>query len=170
LGGKTSFIVLLVIVAVLTLVLAIMAGYLLLVAGSPQPVADASNNSAAQAQIVPDANEISRRILFEEKKFFNLKSDEGENSVIQIGAELVYFKKVKGIKNVEQKITDYESQIKEVMGTYFQQLTLEEVKEPGSKKKAKEDLKKQINSLLCSNEKSKYDIVYDIVFEEWFYQ
>jgi flagellar basal body-associated protein FliL len=167
LGSTSSFIILLSIVAVLTLVLAAMAGYLLLIAGTPQTTAGTSNNSL---QAIPHPDELSRKKLFEEKKYFNLKSDEGEISVIQVGVELVYFSKVKGIKNVEERITSYESQIKEALGTYFQQMTLEQVKDPGSKKKAKEDLKKQINTLLSSNEKNQYEIIYDIVFDEWFYQ
>jgi len=167
LASKSSFIILLSIVAVLTLVLAAMAGYLLLVAGTPQTTAGTSNDSV---QEIPDPDKLSRKKLFEEKKYFNLKSDDGEISVIQVGVELVYFNKVKGIKNVEEKITSYESQIKEILGTYFQQMTLEQVKEPESKKKAKEDLKKQINNLICSNEKIQNEIIYDIVFDEWFYQ
>lgn len=171
-GGKGSFIVLLVIVAVLTLALAVLAGYLFFVTGTPQNTNKVSQSQAAAAQTPkrPSSSELASKKLFEEKKFFNLKSVDDKNPVIQIRAELIYFKKVKGIKNVEQKIANYESKIKEVIGTYFQQSTLEQVKDPGFKTKAREDLKKELNDLLSSDEKKQYDIIYDVVFEDWFYQ
>jgi len=170
LGGKGSFIVLLVIVAVLTLVLAMMAVYLFIVAGTPQNNAESAVHTDINTPQRPDADELGYKKLFEEKKFFNLKSEDNKNPVIQVEVNLVYFKKIKGIKNVEDKITSFESEIKEAIGTYFQQLTLEQVKDPACKKKAKEDLIKEINNLLSSDENKHFDIIYDIVFEEWFYQ
>ncbi|NMB97053.1 MAG: flagellar basal body-associated protein FliL, partial [Clostridiaceae bacterium] len=91
-------------------------------------------------------------------------------SFIRIGIDIKFFKKVKGVKNCEEKINDFESEIKELVGTYFQNVAIEEVKDSAFKIKAKEELKTQINDLLNSSEKIYSEIVYDIVFYDWFYQ
>lgn len=169
LEGKRSFFILLVIVAILTLTLAVLAGYILLVAGSPaQPKAE---TAASETVKRPSDEELVFRKLFEEKQFFNLKTNPGEKtSVIVINIQLQYFKKVKGIKDVEAKITAYESPIKEIIATYFQGMTKEEAEKVETKTRAKEELKKKINELLTSGQKEKKDIIYSVVFDEWFYQ
>ena len=39
-----------------------------------------------------------------------------------------------------------------------------------SKEKAREELTKRMNEYLLSNEKAKDDIIFTIVFDNWFYQ
>jgi hypothetical protein len=39
-----------------------------------------------------------------------------------------------------------------------------------AKEKAREELTKRMNQRLLANEKAKDDIVYTIVFDQWFYQ
>lgn len=166
--GKGSFFILLVIVAILTLTLAVLAGYIFFVGGTPQGNVEAV--ATGQMEKRPSENELSSLKLFTDKTIFNLKSDDGEMSVIQLNAILYYYKKVKGIKSTDEKITLNEGKIKEMVGTYFQGLTLDDVKKPEAKKRANEELTKIINEYLTSNEKQKEDIVYCIVFDEWFYQ
>ena len=170
-GGKGSFVVLLIIVAVLTFALAVMASYLFFVAGNPTSaqIQYVNTNVGHEPTRVPSA-ELSSKKLFEEKKFFNLKAVDDKTSVIQLGAEIVYYKKVKGIKVVEEKIAGFETKMKESIGTYFQNMTLEQVKDPKTKEKANTELIKQLNDLLSSDEEKHYDIIYDIIFEDWFYQ
>lgn len=166
--GKGSFFILLVIVAILTLTLAVLAGYIFFVGGTPQTKVEAI--ASGQMEKRPSENELSSLKLFNEKTIFNLKSDDGEMSVIQLNAILCYYKKVKGIKSTDEKITLNEGKIKEIIGTYFQGLSLEDVRKPEAKQRANEELKKIINEYLTSNEKQKDDIVYSIIFDEWFYQ
>lgn len=167
-GGKGSFFILLVIIAILTLALTILVGYLFVVAGVSQ-----TRTEIAQGDItvkhLPDS-ELSSRRLFSDKQFFNLKCEEDKMSVIQVNVILYYYKKVKGIKNVEEKLSFNESKIKQMIGTYFQKLTLDDVKKPETKERAANELKKAINDYLITNEEQKADIVYEVVFDEWFYQ
>jgi flagellar basal body-associated protein FliL len=168
LGGKGSFFILLIIVAVLTLALAVLAGYLFFVAGSPNAVTEVS---AKETTVRPSDENLGVYKLYESKEYFNLKNeDESKIAVIRVNVQLVYYKKVKGIKDVAKKIETYDGQLKEIVGTYFQSLTLEEVKKPETKEKAKTDLAKRMNELLTASEKEKRDIIYTINFDDWFYQ
>lgn len=164
--SRSSFIILLVIVAILTLTLAVMVGYIFLVSGSEQNKAESPVNTDKQR--VPDKN-LAVINLFPDNNFFNLKSD-GETNIIQISAQLKFRKKVKGIKKVEEKINFNLGKIKEIFGTYFQGLSVEDIKDPNAKEKANIELVKRVNDYLLSNEKLKNDIVYEIEFDKWFYQ
>ena len=169
--GKSSFFVLLFIVAFLSLALAILAGYVFFFSGSGNKTEVVSVQTE-----VPDDEDLASMILFDGKKIFNLKkeSDAGDASkavpVIQVNVELKYFKKVKGIKNIQEKITSKQGEIKEIINNYFLNTTLEEVSQTTAKEKAKKELTKQINDLFKSSESGKKDIVYTIIFEEWFFQ
>jgi len=163
------------IVALLTLTLAVLAGYLFFVAGSPKPASsvEAAAVPPKTVSAVPTDEELEKKTLFEGKKFFNLKNDNDQKiAVIQINMELVYFKKIKEIKDVKKKIDANDGEIKEIVSTYFQDMTLEEARKVETREKAKADIKKQINDLLKTSEKMKIegDIVYAVNFIEWFYQ
>lgn len=165
--GKSNFFILLFIVAILTLTLAVLAGYLFLV-GTPHNTVDSTQKAGT---VRPSDDQLVTLQVFEDKKYFNLKStDNSKMSVIQLSAELVYYKEVKGIKNVATKIAAYDGEIKELIGTYFQNMSIDEVRKPETKEKAKKELTAKINELLNESEKSKADIVYTINFDEWFYQ
>lgn len=166
--GKGNYIILLIIVAVLTLTLAILVGYLFIISGAPQQNREVSANIAAQN--IPDDSQMGKRAIFDEKKLVNLKTDNNQISVIQINGVIKYIKKVKGIKNIEEKLDFYAEQIRETVCSYFQSLTIEQVRDPEFKKKAKQDIKNQLNDLLNSSENSKTEIIYEVIFDEWFYQ
>lgn len=165
--AKGSFsVILLVIIAVLALTLAGLTGYVFF---------SGPTKSASSAQphemVRPADDELVVKKLFESKNLFNLKNtDDKKTSVIQANIELVYLKKVSGVKNVEEKIKSYDGAIKELIITYFQNMTLEDVKQPQTKENAKKELVKQLNELLSSSEKEQKNIIFTINFNEWFYQ
>ena len=164
--SRSSYVVLLVIIAILTLTLAALAGYIVIVSSSESK----ANSSEVNNEIIRvQDQDLSVISLFEDDNFFNLKS-ENKLSVIQISAQLKYKKSVKGIKNVDEKINFNLGKIKEIFGTYFQNLSVEDVKKPDAKATANEELVKIINEHLLSNEKYREDIVYEIEFDKWFYQ
>lgn len=170
LTNRGGFIVLLVIIIILTVSVAIMAGYIFVFSGT----------SINNAQVLNDNNEIRRPTddelghmkIFDEKQIFALKNENSTKipAVIRVGVDLVYYKKIKGIKSCEEKISYFDSEIKESIGTYFQDKTIEQVKDIEFKQKAKEDLKIAINDLLNSNEKKYNEIIYEVVFYDWIYQ
>lgn len=172
--GKANIItvVLLIIIAFLTLTLAALAGYVFIGANSSKnenPLAETQTQSIK----IPNDDELALMMLYgEDPALLNLKSDDVSSStppVIKVSIEIEYFKKVKGIK-VEEKLATYHSRIKELVSTYFQNMTLDEAKDPETKEKASRELTQKINELLNSNEKNgKKVIIYDIVFDEWFY-
>lgn len=168
--GKSGFFILIGIVAFLSLTLAMLAGYVFFVqGGSPKPKTeqDPQKNEIK----VPKDDELVKQKLFEEKMPFNLKSDDSEKiSVIVISMEMSYFKKVKDIKDTSAKLEANKSKLQEIAGTYFQSLTLNEVMTVDAKEKARAELTKRMNECLLSNEKAKTDIIYTIVFDQWFYQ
>ena len=81
--------------------------------------------------------------------------------------ELQYYK---NIKNAEVKINNNLSEIRELVSTYFQKMTLEEAKAPETKDKARKELTEQINKLLSSETEDGKDLIYTVIFERWLYQ
>jgi flagellar basal body-associated protein FliL len=172
LEGKGSFFILIIIVALLTITLAVLAGYLLLGGGGSS---DSSSKTTVQIQTqlpMPEDSELTNKILFEDKKYFNLKPTGDAKSVIHLNVQISYKTKVSGIKDVAKKIENYDGEIKEVINTYLQGLTYEDVQQKEIKEKAKEDLMKLLNELLLENEKNAKEnkIIYKISFPDWFYQ
>jgi flagellar basal body-associated protein FliL len=173
LSGKGSFFVLIIIVAVLSLSSAVLA-IILLFGGN--------NGSGKDTKVVetvtvttPKDSELAEMALFEGDKIFNLKSNQASQedksiAAIRVGIKLKYFIKVEGIKDVAVKLKAYESEMRELVGNYFLNMTLEEVSKPETKEKAKKELKQQINELLLESEIIKTDLVYSVVLEDWFYQ
>ncbi|NSW89877.1 MAG: flagellar basal body-associated FliL family protein [Firmicutes bacterium] len=172
-ANKGGFIALLIIIAMLTISVAMLAGYILVFRGAVQNNTETLKDADSNEIRRPSDNEIEHKKLFDDSQFFVLKNGNSmstKTSVIRVGIDMVYFKRVRGIKNCEEKISFFDSEIKELIGTYFQDKTLEQVKDIEFKKKAKEDLKKMINDLLNSNEKIYNEIIYEVVFYDWFYQ
>lgn len=169
---KNSFVLIMIIVA-LTLVLVVLSIFLMFSTGSSQALLDYKNKDnlmESKETDRPSQDKLATRRLFEENVVYNITSSNNKTPVIQVNIVLEYYKKIKGIRNVEAKIVSFESSIREVVGTYFQKMTIEEIKDPNTKIKAKKDLTVLINKLLNSDEKNNYEIIYDIIFEGWFYQ
>jgi flagellar basal body-associated protein FliL len=170
LEGKSGFIVLIGIVAFLSLTLALLVGYVFFVQGTNPKTAEAANSQNKEVKIALD-EELTKEKLFEGKMPFNLKSNDSEKiSVIVVSAEISYFKKIKGIKDTAVKIADNKSKMQEIVGTYFQGLTIEDVMAADAKEIARKELVKRMNECLASNEVQKSDIIYTIVFDQWLYQ
>lgn len=171
-GGKGSFFVLLIVVAFLSLSLAVLAIYVFVFGG---------NGSGKETKVVetvtvttPKDSELAEMALFEGDKIFNLKpsqaSEEKSLAAIRVSIKLKYFIKVEGIKDVAIKLKAYESEMRELVGNYFLNMSVDEVAKPETKEKTKKDLKQQINHLLLESEIIKTDLVYSVVLEDWFYQ
>jgi carboxylesterase type B len=169
LEGKSSYFVLLVIVACLSITLAFLAiGYFFFGATG----SSAGKEVVVMAQTVPSDTELSNKVIFESKNFNLKKTDNKQIAVINLSASMKYYKTVDKMKEEEvaAKIDFYSKEINAAFGTYFQDLTLDQVADKATKTKAESDLKKQINEILSGNEKKASPIVYSITFDYWFYQ
>ncbi len=169
--SKGTFFILIIVVAVLTLTLAALAGYLFLVQGTPRNNAAAA--SSAEVKEVPKDEDLAVLELYDGKKYFNLKNDDPKKiAIIQVNVALQYFIKIKDDKKikVEGKIAANELEIKELIGTYFLNVSLDDVKQVDSKEKAKTELKNQINALLNEGEKEPHEYVYKVIMDEWLFQ
>ncbi len=169
--NKNIVVILLVIIAVLTLSLSISIGYIFIISGDSQD--KLTDGLKETEENIPDIDELLFKSLFKEEKYFNLKQGNREDlNVIRVGIELVYYKKTKHVKNVEQLIESYDGAIKEIIGSYFQKMTLEQVKLEETKSITKENLKELINEFLNrgKNEKEREEIIYMVNFSDWFYQ
>ncbi len=170
-GNKGSFfnIVLLFILAILTLTLALLAGFVFLKGDSSS---GNEKSSETQKEVQHKDEEFSTKLLYGEKdEYLNLKSDAssaGTIPVAQVRIVLKYLKEVEDIKSVEEKITHFESEIKELIGEYFLQMTRNDAINIERRKKAAEDLTKLINDLLNSTEKVPVKIVYNVIFAKVF--
>lgn len=167
-AGKGSFFIMLLIVAFLSLALAVMAGLFFFTSKSEN-----STDKVEKKEVkVPKDSELSAFPI--EKKAFNLK-DKGKSdtqSFIQISAEIKYYKLISSIKDLktEEKMTTNQAAILEIFSKYFQSLTIDDVKEDNGMDNAKKSLIKEINKYLVKNEEYKVNIVYTIDFSEWLYQ
>lgn len=168
--GKSSYFVLLVIVACLSITLAFLAiGFFFFGNGSSGP----EKEVVLVTEQIPGDEELSNKVIFESKNFNLKKTDNKQIAVIMIGASMKHFKTVEEMKKEEEvtaKIDFYNTEISSAFGTYFQGLTLEDVSQPDAKKKASEDLKNIINEILIKNDKKASPLVYTITFDYWFYQ
>jgi len=164
---KSSFFVLIGIVAFLSLALALLAGYIFFVQGGQGE----GHNSASKVVVTPKDKDLMKIKLFDEKTPFNLKNTDSKKiSVIVVNVEVSYYAKVKKISDTTAKIESNKGKLQEIVGTYFQSLTLEEVMSSDAKEKARENLTKMMNEQLLANEKTDSDLIYTIVFDQWFYQ
>lgn len=169
LENRGGFFVLIGIVAFLSLTIALLAGYVFF--GQTSNPVDAKN-SQNQTVRIPLEKELIKEGLFEEKTAFNLKKtdDSQKTYVIVVSAEISYYKKVKGIKDTTVKIEANKSKLQEIVGTYFQNSSINEVADANFKEKAREELIVLMNEELLKNENIKSDIIYTVVFDQWFYQ
>ncbi|MEN2776577.1 flagellar basal body-associated FliL family protein [Acetivibrio clariflavus] len=166
-GKSTSFIILICVVAFLSLSLALLSGYVLFMGGSSK--GQAADNKTIT---VPKDSDLALEQIFSSNTAFNLKTtkDDKDIHVILVNAQIQYFVKFDGIKNTTAKIQANKGKLAEIVGTYFQNLTIDDVKNPEAKEKARADIKKMMNEYLMQNEKSDGELVYNIIFDYWFYQ
>lgn len=159
-------IILIIVIAILSLSLAILAGVIFF-ASRPE---DKSVDAVVKPTVLKpgDANLGILELFPNEDKIFNLKYEDGKKAAyIKINGEIWYNK---GIKNADKVINAYYSSIVEAVSTYFQNMTLEEARQPEKKQIAKKELKDILNKMINESEKYEYNYIYDIIFDEWFYQ
>lgn len=169
-GKSSGFFVLIGIVAFLSLALVLLAGYVFFVSGN-----SAGTGEAAEPKkeiTIPKDSELTLEQMFSSNTAFNLKSKENDKEihVILVNLQVQYFIKFEGIKETTLKIQSNKSKLSEIVGTYFQGLTIDDVKKADSKEKARAELKKMMNEHLLQNETKDGELVYSIIFDYWFYQ
>lgn len=169
--GKSSYFILLVIVAFLSITLAFLAiGFFFFGNGSSAP----EKEVVVVTHKTPGDEELSNKVIFENKNF-NLKktdNDSKEIAVIVLSASMKHYKKVDDMteEKIAEKIDFYSKEINSAIGTYFQGLTLDDVRKVDAKQKASEDLTKKINEILTNNDSKASPLVYSVIFDYWFYQ
>lgn len=168
----TSFI-LIIVVAVLALTLAALAGYLFIVQGSSNSGKNITVANGTAVKDVPKEEDLIKVPLYDNARFFNLKSsDPGKTSVIQVMVTLKCYKTLKHDKKaiVSEIVNSRSEEIQELVTKFFLTLTIDQVKDPAAMDKAKEDLTKEINSLLNEGNRDPEDVVYKVIFSEWLFQ
>lgn len=167
--GKSSYFILLVIVAFLSITLAFLAiGFFFF----GDRGSDSDKEVVVVTQEIPSDDELSIKPIFENRNFNLKKTEDKQIAVIVISASMKHYKTVHDMKesDITEKIDFYSNEINEAFGTYFQGLTLDDVSQLDAKKKASDYLTKKINEILTKNEKKTSPLVYSIVFDYWFYQ
>ncbi len=167
--GKSSYFILLVIVAFLSITLAFLAiGFFVFGnhdSGSEQEVVVVTDK-------VPSDSDLAMKTIFENRNFNLKKTDNKQIAVISVSTSMKYYKTVDDMseEEVAKKIDFYSKEINQAIGTYFQGLTLDDVSQLDAKKKASEYLTKEINDILTKNEKKTSPLVYNLIFDYWLYQ
>lgn len=162
--GNLGFIILLAIIAVLTLIIAFLAGLLFLNYNSTE---GESGTAVETTNSKPDIEELFKIELFD-KQMFNCKRDaSNETSIVQLSAKLVCYKN-KDQKKTEETVNMFTDEIIEMIGLYFSDLLKEEIETREFKLKIKDDLVTKINEMIKdSSKKVTSDLVYDIVFNNF---
>lgn len=172
--SKSTFFILIVIVAVLALSLAVLAGYLVIQGGrAGDSTGRESSSDDPQSIRIPKEEELVKIPLTSDATYFNLKkTDSKKTSIIQLKVTLKCYKTLKRDKKaiVEDIIAARSEEIQELVVKFFMNLTAEEVQNVEMLDKAKADLTRQINELLNRGEKEPEDIVYNVIFSEWLFQ
>lgn len=172
--SKGTFFILIIVVAVLALALAAIAGYLFLVQGSPANKGEtAPVTSASAGKAVPEKT--IDFPLYEGKSYFNLKNDDPKKiAMMQVEVVLVCSETLMEKENkkvvVEDTLNAYSKRIQELVVRFFLTKTIDDVKNIAVMDMAKEDLRKEINKLLDEGLKKPEDIVYEVVFSQWLFQ
>jgi len=89
--------------------------------------------------------------------------------VIVVNVELSYFAKVKGISDTTAKIESNKANCRK-LSYIFSVVDFGRGYEVRCKGKSQADLTKMMNEQLLANENINSDIIYTVVFDQWFYQ
>lgn len=169
--SKGNFFILIIVIAVLALTLAALAGYLFIVQGKTN-----DSNDVVSEKVVKDIPSKDERVkisLYDGKRVYNLKdTEENKTSLIQVAVTLECYKTLKEDKKaiVEDKVNSYIEEIQELVVRFFLTKTSEDVKDVTFMDNAKQELTRQINDLMNEGIKKPEDIVYKVIFSEWLFQ
>lgn len=172
--SKSTFFILIVIVAVLALSLAALAGYLLIVQGNSGGRGnDLQDGNREEADVVPKEEDLLKISLYDGAKYFTLKkANQNDSSIIQVNVTLKCHKELKRNRKVavEALIEAKKEEIQELVVRFFMSRTVDEIKDVEMLDRAKEELADQINSLLNEGLDRPENIVYRVIFSEWLFQ
>lgn len=168
--GKSSYFILLVIVAFLSITLAFLAiGFFFF----------GNSSSGTEKEVVlvtekaPTESELTVSTICESKNFNLKKTSENQIAVISVSCSMKHYKVTDDLKKEEEvkaKIEFYSKEIESELGTYFQGLTLDDVSQPDAKQKASKELTKRFNEIISEGDSKAQPIVYTVIFDYWFYQ
>lgn len=169
--GKSSYFILLVIVAFLSITLAFLAIGFFFFGNSSS---GAQKEVVVVSQSVPTESDLTLRTICESKNFNLKKTSDKQIAVISISCSMKHYKvrdkdKLKEA-DVTAKIDFYSKEIESAIGTYFQGMTLEDVSQLDAKKKASTELTKKFNEIMSEGNSKAEPIVYDVIFDYWFFQ
>ena len=190
---KGSSFIFLIIIALMTLIIAVLATFILLVGISGNTMAaenggaggggaggagGAADDSVYNTIFIspPDESELSAMQLLTSSQPINLKSENPQKpSYAIVDMSIKYFNTVEGIKDINSKMTLNKANLQEIVTTYFMAMDVSEFSNFETKIAAKKDLKEQMNIFLISTiavEKDRRkvkEIVYDVIFSAWNY-
>ena len=179
---KGSFFIFLIIIAILTLVIAALVSFIMLI-GINQPSAVAEGGAGAAATVPamtaepPDEESLATVVLVESGKPINLKTEDASKPAFAlIEMSVKYFIKVDGIKDVSAKMTLNKANLQEIVTTYFMAMSVDEFSRFETKARVKEELKQELNDFLLTTISAEKDrrkvkeVIYDVVFSAWNYQ
>ena len=180
---KGNFFLFLLIIAILTLIIAVLVSFILLVGingpgvASEGGVAPGEANPNMPAGEPPDEADLATVQLLDSSSPINLKCDNPQKpSYAIVDLSLKYFSKVDGIKDVPAKITLNTANMREIVTTYFMAMDVDEFSSFETKARAKDELKQELNNFLLTTISSEKDrrkvkeVIYDVVFSAWNYQ
>lgn len=176
--GKSIYMILLGIIAVLTVAVAVLAIFLFVTFNRPAAGVPASSESVIASDSGPKlipADELQTFNPFGTKDnasapaIFDLKASEGhETAFAQVTILLKYDVSVKRENEVAYKTlveSDSISELKQACSLYFKQLTYEDCKNPDAIPKAQDFLKEEFNRIVDENAAEKLQIVYKVIIE-----
>ena len=180
---KGSFFLFLIIIAILTLIIAVLVSFILLVGiNSPAVASDGAGAQGAAGSYVatgdpPNEADLATAPLLDSNSPINLKTDSPlKPSFAIVELSVKYFTKIDGIKDVEAKINLNKANMQEIATTYFMAMDVEEFSRFETKARAKEELKQELNDFLLTTISAEKDrrrvkeVIYDVVFSSWNYQ
>jgi len=179
---KSSFFIFLFIIAVLTLIIAALVSFIMLVGINAQSAsADTENAGNASSMAItvepPDEDSLATIVLIESGQPINLMTDNPSRpSFALVEMSVKYFIKVDGIKDVQAKINLNKANLQEIVTTYFMAMSVNDFSRFETKARVKDELKQELNDYLLSTISAEKDrrkvkeVIYDVVFSAWNYQ
>jgi len=169
LEGKSIYTILLAIIAVLTLSLAILIIFLFISYNPNQQAAiDVETTKGMSERVVPDAEMIEFKLFLGEEKMFALKGEpENPDSIVMVSVTIKCDtgEKRKKETDVTTRVTQYMSELEEVVGDYFADMTLTEAKLVETRYKARDDFIRIFNDIINANKQDKEKTVYKVTLQ-----
>jgi flagellar basal body-associated protein FliL len=178
---KKGNFMLLVIIALLTLVLVTLAAYLIITSGNKKnPDTENGDPKPTIETTAPEKtykmDQLTYFALFADKQLMKTKIDaEGNEHAVQVQINLQYItdsKEINGIKNQLERLEFYKIEIADFVISRFSTIEYSDLlnREDELKEELKEELKTEINKMLSRSDDKVTDIVYKVLFNQWYSQ